>query len=90
MWAPARVGIAGNEKADLRRDRLLWAIWCTKFTSNCETDCWTNGRKVGKSLKQECFRTPSFPRSFLDHCGMEDGEKTYNDCLEDYLGALQS
>jgi hypothetical protein len=26
---PVHVGIAGNERADLRRDTLLWAIWCT-------------------------------------------------------------
>jgi hypothetical protein len=30
-------------------------------------ECWTSGRKIAKSLKQEGFRTPSFPGCLLDH-----------------------
>jgi hypothetical protein len=58
----------------LRQDRLLQAIWCTKhnrlldiYSQLRNRGCWTNGRKVGKSLKQEGFHTPSFPWSLLDH-----------------------
>jgi hypothetical protein len=72
----------------LERDRLFWEIWCTIhnqllgiYFQSRNRECWTNGRKGGKSLKQEGFRIPSFAG---------DGEKIYNDCLEDYLGALRS
>jgi hypothetical protein len=58
----------------LRRDRLLWAIWCTmhnRLLKICfqsqNREFWTNGRRVGKSLKQEGFQTPFFPGSLLDH-----------------------
>jgi hypothetical protein len=37
------------------------------FSQSRNRECWTNGRKVGKSLKQEGFRTPSsiFPRNSI-------------------------
>jgi hypothetical protein len=67
----------------LRRDRLLLVILCTvhnrsRFTSNRDTENFGRmAKKTGKSLKQEGFRTPSFPGSFLDY-GLRNGLRREN------------
>jgi hypothetical protein len=75
----AHVGIARNEKADFdaRQATLGNMVYNAQsvardFLPVAKRECWTNDRKFGMSLKQEGFRTPSFPESLLDH-GLRNG-----------------
>jgi hypothetical protein len=83
MWVPGHVGITGNERADYeaRQATLGNMVYNARSVArdfqSRNKECWTNGRKVGKSLKQEGFRTPSFPRSLLDH-GLRNGGRREN------------
>jgi hypothetical protein len=60
---------SSSNEEKLRQARLLWEIWCTMHNRN--------GKKVGMSLKQDGFRTPSFPGSFLNH-GLRNGGRREN------------
>jgi ribonuclease HI len=94
MWVPVHVGIAGNEKADFeaRQATLGNMVYNVQSVTRdllpvAKQRMLDEWQKIWEVAETGRF---SYSRPWFDEWRMEDGEKTYNDCLEDYLGALQS
>jgi uncharacterized protein YmfQ (DUF2313 family) len=93
MWVPAHVGKAGNERADFEARQATLGNMVYNAQSVARDflpvakqgmlDEWQRSWNVAETGRFSHF---IFPRVSF----MEDGEKTYNDCLEDYLGALKN
>jgi hypothetical protein len=72
MWVPAHVGNCGKWKGWFWGETSYFGQYGVQYIIGCfysqsrNREYWTNGRKVGKSLKKEGFRALSFPWSLLE------------------------
>jgi hypothetical protein len=97
MWVPAHVGIGRNERADfeVRQATLGNMVYNAQSVARDflpvakqrMLDEWQKSWDVGKTGR---FSHSIFPRVSLKPWFEEWRTETYNDCLEDYLGALRS